>query len=255
MATRPNRIRTVRAILADLVAEQQGLDQYLQSKRDRDWKTSTPAAGWNVHDQVSHLAFFEEYAYNAIVEDGTALSDAADYPTAADFTAAGAARGRQMRPGEVIEWWRGTRAKVVDALSRSKPEDRIPWFVGDMSAKAFATARLMETWAHGLDIHAAFKDEVEDGPRIRHIAWLGWRALPYAFQLAGEVYSKPVRVEVIGPAYAKWVFGPEDTDQLIKGPAGDWCRVAVQRMKARDSRLTAHGDVAEKALLVARAYA
>lgn len=245
----------MRAILADLVAEQQGLDQYLQSKRDRDWRTPTPAAGWNVQDQVSHLAFFEEYAYNAIVEDGTALSDAADYPTPEAFTQAGVMRGREMRPGEVIEWWRGTRAKVVDALSRSSIADRIPWFAGDMSAKAFATSRLMETWAHGLDIHAAFKDEVEDTPRIRHVAWLGWRSLPYAFELAGEEYLQPVRVEVIGPAYAKWVFGPEDTEQVIKGPAGDWCRVAVQRMKAADSRLTAHGEVAEKALLVARAYA
>ena len=46
-------------ILADLVAEQQALDQFLQTVKDRDWKTKTPAAGWDVRDQVSHLAFFE----------------------------------------------------------------------------------------------------------------------------------------------------------------------------------------------------
>ena len=31
---------------------------------------------------------------------------------------------------------------------------RIPWGIG-MGRPAFVTARLMETWAHGLDVHAA----------------------------------------------------------------------------------------------------
>ena len=42
---------------------------------------------------------------------------------------------------------------------------------------------------------------------------------------------------------------------MIKGQAGEWCRVAVQRMDAGKAKsLKAQGEVAEMALRVARAY-
>ena len=122
-----------------------------------------------------------------------------------------------------------------------------------MSARTFATFRLMETWMHGLDIYATLGIEVEDTPRIRHVCWLGWKTLPYAFKQAGEDYE-PVRIEVIGPGYAKWVYGPDDADQLIKGSASDWARIVVHRIKPKDTRLKVTGDYAEKAIQVARAY-
>jgi len=131
--------------------------------------------------------------------------------------------------------------------------------------------RLMETWAHGLDIKAAMlgritplpgaeeddeiEDPLEDTLRLRHIAWLAQRALPFAFEQAGEEYPEQgIRVEVMGPKYQTWRFGPADTDQLIRGKAGDWCRVAVRRTDASDTELKASGDHAEVALRVARTY-
>lgn len=241
-------------ILADLVAEQQLLDQYLQSIRDRDWRTKTPAAGWDVRDQVSHLAWSEEYAYNALEEAGSRLSEAYDAETKTLHTEVGVERGRAMRPQEVIEWWRGTRARVVDALSHKSPSDRVPWFFTDMSARTFATARLMETWAHGLDIHASFDDQPEDSTRLRHIAWLAWRSLPFSFSAAGEDYDGPVRVELIGPDYSKWIYGPADATQVIRGNAGEFCRVAVRRLDAADTSLKTEGEIAELAVRVVRTY-
>jgi uncharacterized protein (TIGR03084 family) len=112
----------------------------------------------------------------------------------------------------------------------------------------------METWAHGLDIRTALDRDDEDTPRLRHIAWLGWATLPYAFEQAGEDYPEPIRIELTGPGYTRWVFGPE-SDQLIKGPAGEWCRIAVRRMEHEDAQnLTATGEIAETALRVARAF-
>ena len=244
----------MREILSDLVAEQQYQDQFLQRTNIRDWKLKTPATGWSIQDTVSHLASFEEYAYNALEEGGSRLAEASQYETQDEFTLAGLIPGRSMRPQDVIEWWREARAKVVDSLSRKSPSDRVPWFAGEMGAKTFATARLMETWAHGLDIHETHGAEPEDTPRLRHIAWLAWKTLPYAFEAAGQPYEQPVRVEVIGPAYAKYIFGPPDTDQVVKGTAGDWCRVAVRRRSADDTSLKAQGPVAEMALKVVRAY-
>jgi hypothetical protein len=59
----------------------------------------------------------------------------------------------------------------------------------------------------------------------------------------------------MGPGYAKWVYGPADTDQMIKGPAGEFARLAVRRIKRRDAKnLKATGESAEAALEVVRAY-
>src|SRR5690606_35078674 len=161
--------------------------------------------------------------------------------------------GRSMPPQAVIEWCRAGRPKVVEPLSHMSADERVEWIAGDMSAKTFATFRLMETWAHGLDIYQTLQIEVEDTPRIRHVCWLGWKTLPYAFKAAGLDYS-PIRVEVIGPGYAKWVYGPEETDNLIKGSASDWARLAVRRVKTKDTRLKVTGEVAQQAVEVCQAF-
>lgn len=245
----------MREILADLVAEQQALDQLLQRAPERDWKRKVPGGKWTVQDTISHLAWSEGYAMSALDGDRKALAKATKASTVDELNELGVREGQGKRPQEIIEWWRHNRAAVVEALSHRRPADRIPWFVSDMSARTFATSRLMETWAHGLDVHAALEREVVDTIRIRHVAWLGWATLPYAFAAASEDYPAPIRLELVGPAYSSWVFGPPDTEQVIKGSAGEWCRLAVGRMSARSiGNLTAIGDTAEKALRLARAF-
>ncbi len=260
----------MREILSDLVAEEQHLDQFLQGLSDREWKKPTPAAGWTIQDQVSHLAHVEGLAAE-VLEQGKKRIVAEDVMDIDEWTAIGVAIGRPQRHQEVIEWWRHGRADVVDALSRMSAQDRVPWLYGDMSSRSFATMRLMETWAHGLDIKMAIlgrllpipEDELEeeeedplaDTSRLRHIAAFGQRSLPFSYKQVDESYPKQgVRVEVMGPKYQAWRFGPEETDQVIRGMAGDWCRVVVQRQDPDDTGLKAVGEHAERALEIARAY-
>lgn len=237
----------MREILSDLVAEEQALDQFLQKIPIRDWKRKVGTADWSIQDVVAFLATAEEFALQVIEHGRSALDEALAFGTFENFVSPGIERGRSIRPQDVIEWWRAARAGVVDALSRMRLPHRIPWFTGDIAAQTFATTRLAETWEYGLDIQAAVHAEIEDTPRLRHIAWLAWQSLPYAFSHAGHEY-RPVRVEVIGPGYAKWVFGPEGSESLIKGPAGDWCRLAVGRIDLSATSLKAIGDDAELAL-------
>lgn len=242
----------MREILSDLVAEQQFLDQSLQRIPIKKWDRVTPSKPWTVRDTISHLADFADLAADTLL-GGEKVKE---WQKAGDLDVLrqrAIDRGRAMRPQDVIEWWRGGRAKVVEPLSHMTEHDRVEWIEGTMSARTFATFRLMETWAHGLDIYQALEIEVEDTARIRHVCWLGWKTLPYAFKAAGLDYS-PVRVEVIGPGYAKWVYGPEDTDDLIKGSASDWARVVVRRFKPKDIRLKVSGDTAQKAVEVAQAF-
>ncbi len=242
----------MRDILSDLVAEQQFLDQSLQRIPIKVWDKVTPNKPWTVRDTIAHLAGFEELGADSI-SGGDKI---AEWQNSSDLEALkkrAIKKGRSMRPQDVIEWWRGGRAKVVEPLSHMSGEDRVDWVAGDMSARTFATFRLMETWMHGLNIYDTLGLEVEDTPRIRHVAWLGWKTLPYAFKQAGEHYE-PIRVEVIGPGYAKWVYGPDDTDQLIKGSASDWARIVIRRVKPKDTRLKLTGEHAEKAVEVAKAW-
>lgn len=242
----------MREILSDLVAEQQFLDQYLQRISLKDWDRPTPAKGWTIRDTISHLADYEELASQVIA--GTA--DLSRYKSAPDLDALrqeAVERGRHMRPQDVIEWWRGGRATVVEPLSHMRETERVEWIQGDMSAKTLATLRLMETWAHGLDIYATIGEEVEDTQRIRHVCFLGWKTLPYAFKAASEDFA-PVRVEVIGPGYVKWVYGSPDAENLIKGSASDWARLAVRRTTPDKTRLKTTGDAAERALALVKAY-
>ncbi|HSL25550.1 MAG TPA: maleylpyruvate isomerase family mycothiol-dependent enzyme [Acidimicrobiia bacterium] len=243
----------MREILSDLVAEQQFLDQFLQKIGQKDWERPTPAKGWSIRDTISHLADSAELAADAL-NGGSKVEAYRTAPNLDTLRQEAVKKGRKMRYQDVIEWWRGGRAKVVEPLSKMEAETRIEWIAGSMSARTFATMRLMENWAHGLDIYAAMKAEIEDTPRIRHVCFLGWKTLPYAFKAADMDYS-PVRVEVMGPGYAKWVFGSADTDQVIKGPAGQFARLAVRRIKLKDAKnLKATGEIAQTALEVVRAY-
>jgi uncharacterized protein (TIGR03084 family) len=126
-----------------------------------------------------------------------------------------------------------------------------------MGWRAFVTARLMEHWAHGLDIHAAVGLPSPDTDRLRHVGWICTNALPYAFGVAGVTAPEghTLRVEVTGPEGELWVYGKPDATDTITGPAGQWCRLAVQRItRAEAPDLVANGPLADLALDHARAF-
>ena len=124
-----------------------------------------------------------------------------------------------------------------------------------MKPATLATTRLAEHWAHGLDITAPLGVDFPDTDRLRHIAWLGHRTLPYAFRLAGED-PRPVYVELTAPGGdGVWCFGPSDAPSTIRGDAGAFCRVGAQRLRPDDSGLVCGGPHGRAALGVLRNYA
>lgn len=254
----------MREILSDLVAEQQALDQFLQGVKERDWKRQTPCEGWTILDIVSHLAATEEVAAQ-VIENGQSVVDKILRVPYDEWTQEGVERGRNRRYQEIIEWWRNGRAGVVGPLSRMDASVRIPWLVAAVNAKTFATLRLAETWAHGLDIKFTMDDKIfveedeedprADTPRIRHVAWLAHRMLPWAYEQAGvEFPQEGIRVEIMGPKYALWTFGPKESPHVIKGLAGDFCRIAVHRMVPSEGKLRTSDDAAAQTLHIIRTY-
>ena len=119
-----------------------------------------------------------------------------------------------------------------------------------------ATARLMETWAHSLDVHEGLGAPVEDTDRIRHIAHLGVRSRNYAFSVLGlDAPADEFRIDLVSPSGDVWSWGPEDATQTLTGTAGDFCRLATQRVHRADTDLVATGADVERWLDIAQAFA
>jgi uncharacterized protein (TIGR03084 family) len=133
---------------------------------------------------------------------------------------------------------------------------RIPWYGPPMSAASFATARLMETWAHGQDVADALGVERAPTDRLRHVAFLGVRALPNSYRVRDlTVPDAPVRVELVAPSGGMWVWGDEGAADVVLGPALDFCLVVTQRRHVDDTALVASGPVATEWLRLAQAFA
>ena len=66
--------------------------------------------------------------------------------------AANAAQAALSGPDELLSWWTGLRGRDGPAIRDREDRDRVMWITGPMSVVSFATARLMETWAHGQDV-------------------------------------------------------------------------------------------------------
>ncbi len=245
----------VASLVDDLEAEQQALLDVVAGLDADAWFTPTPAWGWDVRDTIAHLADTDEMAVDTALAGPYAINDVVRRcASAADVTYLGVLKGRSRSGSEVARWWSATAAAEREVLAGLSPDARVPWGLG-MRTPSFVTARLMETWAHGLDVRAALGIEAVDSDRLAHVAWLATRSLPYAYTVAGrEPPAEPLRVELTLPSGETWTSGPDTATDRIAGTAGDYCRVFVQRRRFADTNLVIEGPTAVGAISVARAY-
>jgi uncharacterized protein (TIGR03084 family) len=244
-------------VLADLGVEGDALDAVVADLDSASWRAATPAAGWTVAHQVAHLAWTDTQALRA-------ATDAAGFADWVAGSAAGlaalvddsAAEGAAVEPASLLARWRDGRTALAAALAGLPPEIRLPWFGPPMSVASMATARLMETWAHGLDVTDALGLPPSVSPRLRHVAHLGVRTRDFAFGQHGlAAPAEPFRVELTGTDGELWAWGPADAAQRVTGPALDFCFRVTQRRNRADLALTAVGADADRWLDLAQAFA
>ncbi len=241
-------------LLDDLVAEQQYLDEQLADIPDSVWEHDTPCRGWMVRDVIAHLAEVDDNA--AAVASGVASQMEGGGRSADGLRSALQDSSRQMTRLQLVDWWRAARQRLQDALRPLDARTRLPWAGPPMSARSFATARLMECWSHGLDALDGAGVEPIHSDRLQHIAHLGFITRSFAYQTRGlEPNTDPLRVELALPSGADWVRGDEGAANVISGSAVDFCRVATQRIHYRDTELSFTPGAAEEFLQVAQAFA
>lgn len=244
-------------MVADLRAESDELDALVAPLPDDRWAAPTPAAGWTIAHQIAHLLWTDRVALTAVTDEAgfaDVLNAAAADPTG--FVDAGAEEIATTAPAQLLDDWRTTRARLHDALLAVPDGRKLPWFGPPMSAASMATARLMETWAHGLDIADALGVTRPPTARLRSIAHLGVRTRDYAFAVnAQPAPAEPFFVELRAPDGDLWTWGPPDAVQRVIGSAEDFCFLVTQRRPRSALDLSAQGADAERWLQIAQAFA
>ncbi len=214
----------------------------------------TPADGWDVADSINHLTYFDRALITAIsdpdkfnVEREDLIRGGTDFATQLM---------RKLAKDKVLEAFREARAQLIEHLSKVDPKVRVPWYGPDMSAMSAASARLMETFAHGLDIYDALGQQKVFTDRIAHICFLGWSTISFSFAVNGQAPpTQGFYLELDLPSGAKFTKGDIEAPNQISGSAIDYALVVTQRRIAATTDLSIVGDQALTYIKYAQAFA
>lgn len=241
----------------DLMAEGDAVLSMVASLTPSDFDRPTPAEGWAIRDQLSHLAYFDGTQYLAATDPERFTAEAARLVAQGEnFPDIVAARYRDMDTNELVRWFTSERRQLVARFREMDSRTRLPWYGPPMSAASAVSARIMETWAHGQDIADALSITRIPTDRLYHIAHIGVATFGFTHQLHGlPVPSDAVRVELLAPSGATWAFGPEGAAHEVKGDALSFCLVVTQRRHLSDTGLHVKGPVAHQWMSIAQAYA
>lgn len=250
-------------VLPDLSHEGDWLESLVVDLPDEGWRRPTPAQGWDVATTIAHLTWTDECALLAAGATGGPEGKAAwdelvmaaiDDPDG--FVDAEALRGGRSSGEELLARWRHSRQELARVLSDHPADQKMPWFGPPMSATSMATARYMETWAHGLDVAEALDVDVEPHDRVRHVVHIGVRTRDFSFRNRDEeAPAQPFRVELVSPSGESWTYGPDDAEQRVTGSAWDFAVLVTQRGHRADLDVHADGEDADHWLDIAQAFA
>jgi uncharacterized protein (TIGR03084 family) len=247
------------ALVADLRAEGDEIDALVRELPPDGWSRPTPAADWTVAHQIAHLAWTDERALLAATDPAGFQAEFAEYAartTASLDAVVDAEASIAAKRPDLLDWWRGTRSRLATTLTGLPDGTKLPWYGPPMSPASMATARLMETWAHGQDVADALGVRRVPTARLRHVAHIGVRTRDFAYVTRGlPAPADPFRVELMGPSGELWTWGPADAAQRVTGPALEFCLLVTQRVHRADTALVAVGEDADAWLDIAQAFA
>jgi uncharacterized protein (TIGR03084 family) len=259
-----HRLEAVDAIVAALAAQQAELADLMLGTAEDRWHATTRCVGWDIADVILHLAQTDEMAtasatgrYPELMEEIAQRLGPIDSPLSVDGAAALMVEREQGGPiGDLRARWSSGAARLVEVLDTVDLSTRVPWVAGELSARTLATTRLAETWIHTGDVAEALGIPLVPTDRLRPIARLAWRTLPYAFASANRSMSGPVAFHLVSPAGEPWDFVPESHAlTTVRGKAEDLCAVAARRVDPATTSLWGEGPDTEGVLALVRTYA
>ena len=243
----------------DVLNEYRELGTQLAQLSGPDWRLLTDFHGWTIFDEIAHLCLFDELAV-------VAITDAASFRTEQQAIEVSLSQGAQISeiarqryvtlPGAALApVWECAFTSLAGRLELLDARQRLPWFGPDMSARSFATARLMETWAHGQDIYDALGISRQPTVRLRHIAHLGVVTFNWSYRVRGmQPPAQAPVVELRSPAGDTWSWNEGSNSGRVRGSAEDFCLVVTQRRHVEDTALETKG-IADQWMRIAQCFA
>jgi uncharacterized protein (TIGR03084 family) len=245
------------AQIEDLRAERDELDAVLATLDETDWQRVTGFKGWTVWDVVAHLHLSDHMGITSLSGEEPFRALMREMRDAGVPMATFARRWLGEMPGpELRRRWHGLLTRLCNELAACDPERRLPWAGPSMKPRMFATARQMETWAHGWELYDLLCRPRPLTDRLRNIATIGVRTFGWTFANRKlDAPGPPPRVELRAPSGAVWVWNEDNADDLVAGEAVEFCQVVTQVRNIADTHLQVRGPVATRWMAIAQCFA
>ncbi|MFL5255797.1 MAG: TIGR03084 family metal-binding protein [Rhodopila sp.] len=246
--------------IADFKAEVEDLNALLMTLSETDWTKETLFKSWTVNNVVQHLHGGDLMAAaSAAGPDAFARHRAESQALRDSGLSRLEATRRQMGDLTGFRLRRAWHAQVLalcEKLAAMPAEARLKWSGPDMGLRMFATARQMETWAHGQEIFDVMGAERRPTDRLRNIAEIGVRTYGWTFANRGLAAPGPApHVRLTAPSGAVWTWNDPASDNCIEGFALEFCQVVTQVRNITDTALTVTGTPARDWMRVAQCFA
>lgn len=247
-------------ICRDLAAEYDELSALAGSLVGQQWQLRSAFYGWTPWDEIAHLCYFDETSLQS-------LNDAAGFLRDAQALNSRVARGDEISAiaradyahldgPALLGHWRQRHLRLVDELAWLEPKMRLSWYGPQMSARSFAAARLMETWAHGQDVWDVVRRTRPATQRLKHIAHIGVMTFGWTFANRGILVPATVPgVTLAAPDGDTWTWGDRSAPDYVRGPAEDFCLLVTQRRHLDDTALQYSAGAAQQWLSMAQCFA
>lgn len=250
----------MKATADDLRAEYQALADLARTLTPGQWQRPSAFYGWMPWDEIAHLCYFDETALlsainaDAFARDTAALT--ALLATGREFSAIARDKYGHLDGAALLAQWEPLAMRLVDVLAGLDPKARLPWYGPTMSARSFASARLMEVWAHGQDVWDVVLRERPATARLKHIAHIGVTTFGWTFvNRKLTVPAVAPRIELDAPGGGIWTWGDPASPEFVRGPALDFCLVVTQRRNVADTALRYSDGAARQWLSMAQCFA
>ena len=246
-------------LMDDLQAEGDVLFDLLKSQQPSFFDELTSFKRWTIHDVVAHLHYSDYLALLAATEPKVFHREVSVIMESMQQGASLMDHTRDwltddLKDAGILPRWYSTFCEMVEVFRAAPADARYDWFGPPMGVAMFATARQMETWAHGLSLFDAAGVERQETDRIRNICVIGCKTFAWTFQNRGEAIPGTMpKVTLALPSGA--LFEEGDGDGSIDGKAVDFAKVVTQTRNIADVGLTVLGDVANQWMAVAQCFA
>ena len=250
----------MRSEIVDFVAEVDELAALLEQLPAAAWSIVTQFKSWTINDVVLHL-FASDQMGQASLESAEAFTALRSDMLRVRQAGLSMIEETRLRfPGlngrRLLDAWRNQVHQLATGLDAHDPKFRVAWSGPGMSVRTFATARQMESWAHGSEIYDALSVDRVEQDRIQNIAILAAKTFGWSFSNRGLAVPDVVPyVELTSPSGLTWQWNQPHTGEAVIGGAAAFCAVATQIRNVQDTDLRVHGEISAQWMAIAQCFA